>query len=190
GPGGTDAECPRCGPVALAEPKPPDGNVRLRRLGLVLLVMIAANVLAYAFFFAPPRGPRLRPVFATRGKVFYQGQPAAGAEIFLLPEEASEDRYQPYGQVQDDGSVVLSTYYKHDGAPAGRYKVRVLWLVPRGALDAGQSAKLPPEAQAVALAGGTKVDKLGERYADPETSGLRVEIKPGAPDELPTIELK
>ena len=66
---------------------------------------------------------------------------------------------------EPDGSFVLSTYKGFDGAPVGEYAVTVVWREPW--LDAH---------------GRPGVERLPEKYAKPETSGLRVRIKTGPND--------
>ncbi len=65
------------------------------------------------------------------------------------------------------GEFVVSSYEPGDGAPAGEYLVSVTW--PEAVADGGD-----PES------GGDPGDRLGGRYANPETSGLRVTIEEGS----------
>jgi hypothetical protein len=113
-----------------------------------------------------------RPLHPVRGKVLYEGKPAHGATVWFHPEAKSESNSaRPHAVVEQDGSFRVSTYNTHDGAPAGRYRVSVLWTAPgKFSDDAGKSL-------------------LPARYSDPQRSGLPVvEIKEG-PNELPPFQL-
>jgi len=114
-----------------------------------------------------------RPLYPVRGKVLYQGKPAHRATVWFHPEAKSESKSaRPHAVVEQDGSFKVSTYNTHDGAPAGRYRVIVIWTAPGkfSSDDAGKSL-------------------LPARYSDPQRSGLPVvEIKEG-PNELPPFEL-
>ncbi len=58
------------------------------------------------------------PVYPVRGEVFYQGKPAEGAQVLLLPANDSDLQVpRPHGQVGQDGAFVLTTYRAGDGAP-------------------------------------------------------------------------
>ena len=98
---------------------------------------------------------------AVRGQVFVNDQPAAGALIVFSPADGSGDRDRPRGYVDEDGEFTLTTFSLHDGAPAGNYKVAVIW---REQQDEGD----PPGRYLTA-----------EKYSRPETSGLRAEIQAG-----------
>ena len=114
--------------------------------------------------------PALNPV---RGKVFYKGKPAAQAVVWFHPEAKAEAKSpRPHATVESDGSFQVSTHKTHDGAPAGRYRVTVIWTAPGkfSSDDAGPS-------------------RLPARYSDPKHSGLPVvEIKEGSND-LPPFQL-
>ena len=68
---------------------------------------------------------------------------------------------RPGAQVKRNGSFRLSTYASHDGAPAGRYAVSIVYRSPEKLVD-GENAG---------------PDLLRGRYGDPKTTPLRVEIK-------------
>jgi hypothetical protein len=117
------------------------------------------------------------PMNPTRGEVFFNGQPAAGASIVLHPltpsTEPGTKRYFPSATVGPDGSFQLSTDRVNDGAPTGDYAVTIVW-------------------QEEEIVGGEKrdgSDKLGWHYWHPSYSNLRATIKPGN-NELPRYDLK
>ena len=115
-------------------------------------------------------------VYPVKGELFIKGQPAAGAVIWLhreVPTEAEKENpiAIPSARVQQDGSFEVSTYGANDGAPAGRYRVTVVWTKNNGGGDGGEQHLLPAH------------------YMDPMKSGLPVvEIKTEK-NELPRIQL-
>ncbi len=116
-------------------------------------------------------GPKRKPVYPVRGKVFLAGQPTEGALVIFHPvDDPDVPPLRPSGTVAADGSFTLSSYVLKDGAPVGEYRVTILW-VPE--LSTNPNAP----------------DKLQGRYADPKTSGLRAQVK-AEPNELPPFELK
>jgi hypothetical protein len=119
-------------------------------------------------------GPRRRKLYPVRGKVLFEGQPAEGALVTLHALDASDPmEVAPRAYVQAGGSFAIGTYASGDGAPAGEYKVSVVWL--------------PPDARERALSGSFPT-KLPASYSDPKTSGLRGEVKE-QPNEWPAFQL-
>ena len=108
-----------------------------------------------------------KPVHPVKGKVFVAGKPAVGAFVLFTPvnEPADSPDPRPRAEVQGDGSFDLFTYEEKDGAPAGDYKVTVLWP------------------------GSEESDRLQGRYADASSSKLRAKVKDG-PNELPPFQLR
>jgi tetratricopeptide (TPR) repeat protein len=112
---------------------------------------------------------RLR-VHPARGNALWEGKPMANATLFLHPVGVKSPSFpRPRAVVAADGTFVLGTYRKDDGAPAGEYKVTVQWFEP-GNDRAGPTNRLPA------------------RYAHPETAGLTVRIDKGE-NQIPTIQL-
>ena len=122
----------------------------------------------------PPAGQM--KVYPAKGKVLVDGQPLAGVLVVFYPEAPFADTKADYprGATGEDGSFVISTYREGDGAPAGQYGVSV---VVRGNVDedGGLMAKRKP-------------NPLGDRYKDPQKSGLAVSIAESA-NELTPFEL-
>ena len=118
--------------------------------------------------FGCSKNPR---VYAVRGEVFVNGQPASGATIVLHPCDKAKG-LPAYATVQEDGSFKMSTYSKFDGATLGDYIVTVSWSDER--IDDGETIFGP--------------DKLGERYGKRESSGLKVTVQTGK-NELPRFDL-
>src|SRR5262245_18770575 len=64
------------------------------------------------------------------GKVLYDGKPAAGVKVFLLPTSAPmipQIPSNPHGTTGPDGSFTLTTFKDRDGAAEGGYQVILLW---------------------------------------------------------------
>jgi len=114
---------------------------------------------------APPRDPNQKPTFSARGKVVLDDQPLRNAVVTLHPLDVDTKAIRSYAKTDAEGNFELSTYQPGDGVPAGRDAVTVLQ-------DADESAAGVPE-----------------RYANPKTSGLIVEVKEEN-NTLPVLRLR
>jgi hypothetical protein len=119
-------------------------------------------------------GPREFTCYPVTGKVTVKGLPAAGAVIVFHPQGGSESlqKLRPHATVQRDGSFELTCYRPRDGAPAGDYKVAVVWEVAE--LPPGAVASDDPESMPEAP------DRLGGLYQSPEISKLKATVQPGS----------
>jgi hypothetical protein len=132
--------------------------LRAFRAPAVAIVLLAAASCG-------PAGPKLHPV---KGKVLYEGNPAAGASVVFEPVDGSGDTAKPSGLVGPDGSFTLTTYPHGDGAPAGEYVVLVTWY-PENARELDHPK-----------------NKLPARYADPmRTTVPKVTVQAGPNDLAP-----
>lgn len=87
------------------------------------------------------------------------------ARVELQVIEGPAIRVSPRGNIQPDGTFVLTTYRPDDGAPAGEYRAIIMpWAPP-----ADEGNYRPPIVE--------------ERLLSFQTTPLRVTIKPG-PNEL------
>src|SRR5260370_1013482 len=110
------------------------------------------------------------PPYPATGQILVNGQPAWEANVVLHHVgDWGERAIVPMAWRDDTGRFVLSTYAVDEGAPAGDYKVAIIWPAYKG-------KSLGP-------------DKLGEKYANPETSGLTAHLEKGK-NELPPFDLK
>jgi hypothetical protein len=127
-------------------------------------------------------GKGREPVYAVRGKVLCNGQPAVHAFVIFHPVGGSEvvQRMRPYGTVGPDGTFALNTYRDGDGAPLGEYAVTIEWpsADPWNPPDPGDPESAP-----------TGPDRLRGRYANPDTSGLRATVTEGE-NELEPFEIR
>jgi len=68
------------------------------------------------------------PVAPTRGKVTCEGQPVAHVMVFFEPLQEGKSALvgkQGFALAEEDGTFVVSTYGKGDGAVIGKHRVRV-----------------------------------------------------------------
>ena len=95
------------------------------------------------------------------------GQPMKDGIVVYLPKDTSVAR-QATGRIQSDGSFVLTTFKKADGAVPGDYDIVVYAYQPHPG-----EPKTRAEHEAVARAGGIKRGfVIPEKYVNPQTSGL------------------
>jgi hypothetical protein len=113
------------------------------------------------------RGPKLYPV---QGKVSYEGNAPEGASVVFAPVDGDHSK-SASGKVQADGSYELETYPHGKGAFPGEYHVTVTWFTGNA-----REQENP-------------VNKLPQKYATTQTSGLTASVKEGN-NEIPPIELK
>lgn len=67
---------------------------------------------------------------AVRGKVIYDGKPAAGVQVTLLPTDAPmvpQIPHNPRGVTAADGTFVIGTFTDTDGAAEGGYQIILVW---------------------------------------------------------------
>lgn len=119
-------------------------------------------------------GPEIHAVV---GKVLVDGQPAHRAQVLFHPvtpiAAPAGMTVQPFAIVEPDGSFRPSTQLTADGAPAGDYRVTIVW--PEIRIDQGEEIAGP--------------DRLAGAYASPIQSQLSVSVRAGV-NELPPFELK
>jgi hypothetical protein len=106
-------------------------------------------------------------VAAVRGKVLLDDQPLTAGAIMTLPKGGRGAQ----GAIHN-GEFELGTFAKNDGALIGTHQVAI--VAYEGGLGRGPEAKL---------------GKLlvPQRYTNPETSGLTIEVEPG--ENTPTLKL-
>lgn len=140
--------------------------MKFRRMtGLVLLSALAA---------VGCKSETRVPVFPVSGKITFQGQAPAGAQVILVPAAGSKlpKDLAASGTVKDDGTFQIDTYAKGDGAPSGEYVATVQWF------------------KMVTTDGGTGrgPNVIPEKYAKAETSPIKVSVGKG-PTEIPPVDV-
>jgi hypothetical protein len=116
-----------------------------------------------------------QPAYPVEFKVFVKGKPAVGATVVLHPAGNLENPIKPSGKVDDTGTVRLSSFGEGDGAPAGDYRVTIVWF------DITSSSE-----QAVIIKGD---DKLKGRYSRPDTpTAPRITVQKQT-NQLPPLDL-
>jgi hypothetical protein len=116
---------------------------------------------------------RLQTYPAT-GQVLWEGRPLAGAIVALHPQDSADLQLLPARAETDaDGKFCLGTYDSEDGAPAGQYRVTVLWY---SLLKNGESYEPGPNV-------------VPARYSDPDETQLTVQISTGE-NQIPPLDLR
>lgn len=108
-----------------------------------------------------------------RGVLLVNGQPASLANVYFHPRQAiSGANPIPFAIVEADGTFRPTTFVRHDGLPAGEYRVTVVWR-----------RMVEYDGQLIA-----SDDRFRGKYADPAQPVLVVKIE-NEPHELALIEL-
>lgn len=112
-------------------------------------------------------------VVPVKGKVVYQDKPLTSGSVMFQPEGG----IPASGQIQSDGSFVLSTYDIGDGATVGKNKVRIV-STEQQKFDRTQEATVGKSL-------------IPEKYNNFGTTPLTFEVtEPGVDDAVLTIEDK
>src|SRR5262245_38294847 len=77
-------------------------------------------------------------VYPVTGQVLVKGKPADGAFLVFHPTGGGhKDTPRPYATADAGGTFRLTTYESGDGAPAGSYRVTVVWRPkPKSTIEA------------------------------------------------------
>ena len=103
-------------------------------------------------------------VYPIEGTVTCNGNPTVGAMVVFHPVNPTEKtkKVRSAGKVDAEGRYWLSTYGPKDGAPAGEYRVTIIWP---GAGDGGDAPG---------------PDRFGGKYANPNASPLKATVVAGS----------
>src|SRR5262249_37839698 len=116
--------------------------------------------------------PRFKQVYPVKGRILVNGKPEEGVSVgFHSLDDPNDALVRPQGTTDADGWFTVNTYKRNDGLPAGSFAVNMLWL-PKNFQGDVESA-----------------NKLQARYANPETSGFKVEIIEGE-NVLPVMDVQ
>jgi hypothetical protein len=112
-----------------------------------------------------------------------KGEPAAGALIVFHPRgNDNANAVRPSATVDENGVFELTSFKAKDGAPAGDYDVAISWEVAPAAGKLADGSKITGmggvENRTIAT------DRLGGKYRDYRSSGLKATVKAGTNEEL------
>jgi len=136
--------------------KKQSGNINPWARGSCLLVALCGCG-------APSHELETAPV---RGRVTLDGAPLPSGYVFVLPKKGRMAK----GTIQNDGAFTLSTYRQGDGAQVGCHSVIV--------------TEVPSDERSVAGQGAIVRVPVPRRYAVASTSGLSVDVKSNARNEV------
>jgi len=116
--------------------------------------------------------------YPVTGEVRFDGKPFKGLTVVLRPVDKTNFKRQeiPQGTTDENGKFSIHTYSSNDGAPAGDYKVGIALMQPMDE-EGGDQVKRD-SSQPI----------LPQKYADPETSGLKATVEKKS-TSLPAFEL-
>ena len=115
-------------------------------------------------------------VHPVRGRVLYNGRPAANAQVTFHPlGDTKRDTVRAVGTADEQGYFSLTSFKDGDGAAAGEYQVTVVWYLARPARPGSEET--------------VSFNYLPGKYAQVETSRLTATVTPGAND-LALFDLK
>jgi hypothetical protein len=142
--------------------------------GIATVVLLGLLSLGFPLnLFGTTARPQVHPA---RGRLVFEDRSTPGATIVLDPVGIKEPTFpRPQGIVKDDGSFVLGTYDREDGAPAGDYRVLVTWFA-RAAITDADGSPLPK-------------NLLPARYGKFATSDLTIRIVEGD-NQIPVLKLR
>ena len=147
----------------------------MRTMRIAMVLVLPALAVGCASQVADPKAGGCQPV---SGKVIYDGQPAAGVIVTLLPTDAPmvpQIPHNPRAVTKADGTFVIGTHTDTDGAYEGGYQVLFTWPGEKNENAEGE--------------GEQDTDKLKGWY-DGTHSTLSYRVKAGAnaiPYELPKV---
>jgi hypothetical protein len=120
-------------------------------------------------------GPKHPPTYPVAAKLSVNSESPTGAVVVLHPRGGSvAESDRPVAKVGPDGTLLVTTYDEGDGAPEGEYAVTVEWhkLVTQNGEPAPGPNVVAPE------------------YASPESTPIRITVKPDGPNDQGAISLK
>jgi hypothetical protein len=110
--------------------------------------------------------------YPVSGTVNYKGQPLASGTISFIPDNPE---LRPANGMIEEGSYSLTTLTEGDGAMPGTYRVSIIAkeAKPLGTSPTGGA----PSQKAAFLANKKAKSLIPSKYANPDTSNLKAEVK-------------
>jgi hypothetical protein len=136
-----------------------------RRNAVLLLGAGLVLTIGTAFVLSEEGGAPGEPtVYAVEGKVLVDGAPAENLNVGFHPLDSGKNKFCPVGRTDSHGIFDLTSRRTGDGAPAGEYRVTLVW--PDGSVDDCEC--IDP----------TLHDRLKGSYAKPVSSKFQVTVGP------------
>ena len=133
-------------------------------------------------------GAKFPAAAAVSGKVTLKGAPLAGASVSFVPTEGSPRTAS--GTTDSGGNYQLTTFAPNDGAPPGKYRVRISKAAASQA-SPGAVATSDPASQMLKMMQAPKGAKKAEepsevpaKYSDVQTSGLDRTVTKEGPNKF------
>src|SRR6187401_2208154 len=105
-----------------------------RQYTLLLLVLGLVLLFGAPFIVWKERRRSAGPtLYAVEGKVLVNGEPAENLNVAFHPVDGDRNLFCPVGRTNSKGIFHLMTRSNSDGAPAGEYRVTLVW--PDGLID-------------------------------------------------------
>jgi hypothetical protein len=133
---------------------------------------------------------KLPPLIPVAGKVTIGGTPLAQGTVTFLPDESkgNTSKFSPTGMIQSDGTYKLMTS-NTAGAPAGWYKVGVSASGMSGMGGEPPTVPDPNKKTDPMKALAKEGAQIPQRFQNPATSGISIEVKDGAGADAYNITL-
>jgi hypothetical protein len=160
---------------------PPEGTMQ-KSIASFLIATFAVTLL-----FVAGCGDSNPETYEVKGTLKINGMDKipAGTKVQFYPDEGD---HTPVGSVNEDGSFTLSSYDDGDGAPAGTYKVAILYdatsLAAPGSMKVptpGSDPSLPPAPPETSTLRTLPID---EKYKSKQTTDLKAEVKADGANEI------
>jgi hypothetical protein len=127
------------------------------------VLLLSLGLFGAAFLVAKQlRPPAESTLYAVEGKVLVNGEPAENLNVAFHPLGDGNKLFCPVGRTNNKGIFHLMTRSDADGAPAGEYRVTLVW--PDGLVD--ECECIDP----------TLHDRLGGLYAKADQSTFQVKV--------------
>ncbi len=134
-----------------------------------------------------------RPTLApASGRVTLAGAPVAGATVSFQPVAGGRPCS---GLTDSDGVYRITSYEENDGAPVGEHRVVIIKIAGAGASAPAEAAPAEDPSLSLSTMEGPGEDGqpprqpetqylVPQKYSNPETSGLTVNVPDGGSDTL------